>query len=382
MRMHGLWWKILLLLVLVGGGVFSALHWKGLHPSTAATKGQTELIQVQYAPGTGDTIDSLIREANKYLGQPDCSGAVPFLERVLLVRPDPNNEFTLGKCLMQAKRPADAKKRFEKAKAAGVTGDDLESWLKRATDLSKEDSGMAQVESAHFHLWVEGKASTWNAADTLLPALEKVYDRMTVTWNHYPKDKVPAVFYQSDQFRTRDLPDWTGALFDGKVRIPYNVLDKWPAKEQILTHEVAHAFVHDIAGVNIPTWLDEGIAQQLDGTAWDPAKLAALKLPPFTLLSGDFISHSDATEADRLYCTALGMFRILLRDGAHGDIGQVKDLLLSLREGVPFAEQLKNRMGLTTEDIFKKLGDELPPAPVAPASSSSPAPTSTQSSGA
>ena len=309
--------------------------------------------------GNNAVLDSLIREANGYLMIKDCKHALPIVNQALLIQSNAVGEYTAGKCAVQLNLGTEALKHLESAQKLGQNDPDFSNWLQKAQVLAHEDADMGQLESAHFHVWVEGNLHTWKASDTLFPELEKIYDGMCLAWDFYPANKLQAVLYESKQYQSRPLPDWTGALYDGKVRIPYNVLQNWPAHRNVLQHEVAHAFVHEITTARVDTWLDEGIAQHMDGTQFNPARLAAIGLAPLDTLAMDFVSHTDPTDAERLYVSSLGLFELLLQKGAHGNISEIKPLLTSLREGAPLAEQIKAHYGISLSELYQTLAEQV-----------------------
>lgn len=329
-------------------------------PSSAVPPVQTRgslLIQAPHAER--DSVDSLVREANGYLMVKDCRGAIPLLQRVMKIRPDAMGWVLLAKCQIQEHQGKEALDALQAAQKMGSQDPNIASLLEKAQQLAREDQEMGQMESPHFHLWVEGKGNTWQASDTLLTALEKIYDELCMAWNYYPEQKIPAVLYESGRYRSDGMPDWSGALFDGKVRIPYNIMQNWPQNRRVLVHEVSHAFVHGLVGRQVSPWLDEGLAQHFDGTTLRLERLASTGPAPLTSLSQDFLASANADQAEQVYITSLGMLEILLRDGARGNLAEIKALLQGLREGVPLNELLSTRFNMTLEQIHSKFADQV-----------------------
>src|SRR5262249_52993449 len=96
-----------------------------------------------------------------------------------------------------------------------------------------------------------------------------------------------------EQFRdiTR-APAWSRGRYDGRIRIPVAGAQEKPELfERVLTHELVHAVVAGIAPRGVPTWLNEGLAQLLDGTDPQQARqrLKAMgRSIPLTDLEGSF----------------------------------------------------------------------------------------------
>ena len=99
-------------------------------------------------------------------------------------------------------------------------------------------------------------------------------------------------------------PSWTGALNDGKLRIPLQGLDSVTSDlARILKHELAHSFVNQLSMRRCPTWLNEGIAQAMEPRSLAPlgAQLGELFKQegeiPLNVLEGSFASFSGAQAA-------------------------------------------------------------------------------------
>jgi hypothetical protein len=95
--------------------------------------------------------------------------------------------------------------------------------------------------------------------------------RIGDTLGEYPSRTIVAVLYTEKQFRdvTR-APEWAGGQYDGRIRIPVAGAGQQPELfERVMTHELTHAVIAGIVRREVPTWLNEGLAQLFDGS--DPA---------------------------------------------------------------------------------------------------------------
>lgn len=340
--------------------------WHRYQAPTKAIVGTNQLSITQGSVQGTDSVSQFIMQINDFLGRKDCDGAIPWLRRLLLARTyDASSAALLGKCLVQANLGQEALQWLKKAKELGLNDPELDAWITKAEALQRDESELHRMESTHFELFVEGGRS-FGAADTLLVALEEAYDQLSVAWGFYPEHKLPAVFFESKGFQgNEDLPDWTGALYDGRIRIPYNIMDGWPAKRKVVLHEMSHAFMRQLAGNHVPTWLDEGLAQHFDGTILGDSSLVGKEIPSVETLSGNFLSEVSAEQAYLLYQSSLAMTEVLLdRSKAMGGLGEIRNLLSSLSEGVPLSENLNSRFSITIEDLHaqgaSKLGLQLP----------------------
>jgi hypothetical protein len=232
-----------------------------------------------------------------------------------------------GQCLLREGKPELALQAFEAAQARGSVREQgvLHGLRERATKLAQENSRLGMLYSAHFELQVEEK--TFDQASRLLQALEEAYDSLCMVWSYYPRGPIRAVLYSDRIFQGSDsLPDWVGAVFNGKVRIPANIMQDWPRHRRVIAHEVAHAFHYEMAGQRaLPTWLDEGLAQDFDGTKLDVEWLSSQPVPSEEALQGSFMIVNDALAARGLYQHSLKRVRELLQEVGRDS---VKSMLL------------------------------------------------------
>jgi hypothetical protein len=100
-------------------------------------------------------------------------------------------------------------------------------------------------------------------ADTVLDAMEAAYNRVGYDLSHYPVTRIPVILYTRRDFRSvTSGPDWSGGLYDGKVRLPIGGAPEiTPMLRGVLFHEFTHVVVGELTKGNCPTWLNEGLAE-------------------------------------------------------------------------------------------------------------------------
>ena len=94
-------------------------------------------------------------------------------------------------------------------------------------------------------------------------------------------------------------PSWSGAVNDGKLRIPVQGVDSVTSDlAHVLKHELAHSFINQLTGGRCPQWLNEGVAQALEPKSVSSRgrRLAELFQTqheiPFNTLEGSFMRLS------------------------------------------------------------------------------------------
>lgn len=140
------------------------------------------------------------------------------------------------------------------------------------------EQGMGQEASGHFQLsFVEGERNAELAIE-ITEALEDVYAELGAELNFYPAVTVPVLLYTAKDFTdVTASPDWAGAVYDGKIRLPLrNVRHMTPRLKGLLYHEYAHVAVHYLANRRTPVWLNEGVAELAASQIRRP-KLSALQ---------------------------------------------------------------------------------------------------------
>lgn len=128
-----------------------------------------------------------------------------------------------------------------------------------------------------------------------------------------------AIFVHPDAASMRRatcVQDWAGAVFDGALETDAATATG-DAADRSLTHESFHAAIHP-AVPNVPTWLDEGLAQYVSGEE-GPAHLRSYELMlrehtwiPFASMNDAFLVIDDSSDAGLAYHQALLMVRWLV----------------------------------------------------------------------
>src|SRR5216117_3378249 len=166
-------------------------------------------------------------------------------------------------------------------------------------------------------------------------------DTLEDLYNHLSRDLTSlapatvAVILYPDQiyFDITQAPSWTGAVFDGKIRVPTRgltgVTDRLRA---ILAHELAHSFIASLPGRGSPIWFQEGVAQLQEGKSAANARklLAQLQrenhLTPLKNLRDSFMGLSPDT-AGIAYAESLSAVEYLASQFGRPAIRNLLDLM-------------------------------------------------------
>ena len=138
--------------------------------------------------------------------------------------------------------------------------------LDKATRDMQEEANYRENETAHFILRYNGDATPQLAAD-ILRALEDDFSDISNQLEYTPPEAISVVLYTNQEFTDiTQAPNWVGALNDGRIRIPVDGLGTvTDALAHVLKHELTHSFLTQKTRGRCPVWLQEGIAQYMEG---------------------------------------------------------------------------------------------------------------------
>lgn len=218
------------------------------------------------------------------------------------------------------------------------------------------------VAPAQFRIRYEGSMKE-SMGMAVLKLLSEAHTEYAKRLGFRPQHPINVVLQTGASFRDRTrAPEWAGGWNDGTIQVPVLGLDAAnPRLERLLRHELAHSFVASRTGNNCPTWLQEGIAQWLEGgdPGREDAVLAPLarggRLPSLLTLEGPFRRLSEA-EATNAYATSLAAVAHILR--TRGEAGLLR-LVEALGERLPSEEALPVSLAISYPQLQKELEDHL-----------------------
>ena len=210
------------------------------------------------------------------------------------------------------------------------------------------------VSSARFRIRFDGAADE-PLGLAVLNVLDEAWEDHEGRLGFAPDLPVTVVLQTAKAFQdTTRAPGWAAAWNDGTIRVPVMGLDRPTATlVRVLRHEVGHSFVAARTGANCPTWLQEGLAQWLEGGDPDreDASLASLSrgasLPRLDSLEEPFMDLPEA-RAQVAYAESLSAVAYILKH--HGEDG-LRRLIAALATGLKTAEALPAAIGLSYADL-------------------------------
>jgi tetratricopeptide (TPR) repeat protein len=201
-----------------------------------------------------------------------------------------------------------------------------------------------------FRLRYEGGANEALGAEALR-ILGAAHTEFEKRLGFSPDVPIDVVLHGAKAVQDPRAPTWAaGWSAEGAIQLPVLGLEKPDAAfARILRHELAHSFVTWRTGNNCPTWLQEGIAQWLEGG--DPGRndpgLAALaradQVPALVSLEGPFHAMPEA-QAQVAYASSLSAVAHVMRKRGEGGVVR---LVSALGDKLPSEEALPVALALS-----------------------------------
>jgi tetratricopeptide (TPR) repeat protein len=208
---------------------------------------------------------------------------------------------------------------------------EVEGALAKAERDKQEEENYREGVTAHFALKYSGSAAP-DLARGILRTLEQDFDDIQSLLDFTPPDSIAVILYTNQAFAdiTR-APSWAGAINDGRIRIPVQGLSEvTPDLARVLRHELTHSFVGQKTHMRAPTWVQEGVAQYIEGrrsaaSAGTLLNVAGQGLPPrLEMLEGSWMGLS-GDSASLAYSWSLAAIESIVAEGGMADVSRLLD---------------------------------------------------------
>lgn len=220
-----------------------------------------------------------------------------------------------------------------------------------ATKVRRElnvEQSMDKGYSSRFVISYDAEVRSHLAGD-ILSALEDAYNTVGRDLSLFPAMRIPVILYTRQDYRTvTSGPDWSGGLYDGKIRLPVGGADQLSDQlKGVLYHEYTHVVIQEITHGNCPTWLNEGLAElegrkifnQPIGELGKAAKQS--RYIPFNRLEKGFADLT-AREASLAYQQSYALVNFMVSSYGWPKVGEI---LSGLGRGMTIAAAVKHALG-------------------------------------
>jgi len=189
--------------------------------------------------------------------------------------------------------------------------------------------------------------------------LRQSYRAVSQDLGYYLDFKTVVVLYnEADYRKIASIPHWSGALFDGKIRLPvYDAKITRKQLHKLIQHEVTHVFVTELSNNLCPVWLHEGLAQYEENKIV-PVDLRLVKLAVKTdalkradeLEKGVYQTQNEV-EALLYYAQSFLLTKSLIEKYR---FYKLKELFEKIAARRPFREAFKKTYRISFEDFVDK----------------------------
>jgi tetratricopeptide (TPR) repeat protein len=225
--------------------------------------------------------------------------AISYAERASRIAPDsPDVLDVLGYAQFAADRTRDAIRTWKRSLELRPDGMVRQMLAKAERDQAAE-ADFTQRESSHFTLRYEGQQTSEALRRQITATLESEYEDLVRELGVAPRASIAVILYTGQAFfDVTQAPSWSGAVNDGKLRIPVEgVSSVTPELARVLKHELAHSFINQVSNGRCPQWLHEGIAQAVEPKSLSNGRrlselFQAQREIPFNALEGSFMRFS------------------------------------------------------------------------------------------
>jgi tetratricopeptide (TPR) repeat protein len=271
----------------------------------------------------------LMNAAYLHLKRSEYTQSLEYLDRARRVAPeDPDVAKLTGWAYFGLNKMDQAVAEWQQALALRPDAE-VEAALKKALRDKEEEAQYKENESRHFTLRYSGASEPALARD-VLRTLEHHFDAGERELSYAPPDSIGVILYTQQAFADiTQAPAWVGALNDGRIRVPVQGLSTvTPELSRVLKHELTHSFIQQKTRGRAPTWIQEGLAQWMEGKRSDANAAALIRMASSAPeraaahFEGDWMKMS-SDEVGLAYAWALANVECILHSGGMTDLDRI-----------------------------------------------------------
>jgi tetratricopeptide (TPR) repeat protein len=292
---------------------------------------EDERSALEYAP---DQPPILMNVAYLFLRNSQFKDSLDYLDRARRITPnDPDIAKLAGWAYWGLNKPDQAVAEWKRALELRPDDAEVKAALEKAQRDKQEEENYKENESAHFTLRYNGAAQP-ELARQVLRTLEGHFTDIESALNYSPPNPIGVILYTQQAFQDiTQAPGWVAGLNDGRIRIPVQGLtDMTQDLSRVLRHELTHSFIQQKTRANAPTWLQEGVAQWIEGkrsgtTAPILVQLYdAKQITSLGQLEGSWMGLP-ADSASVAYAWGLANIECIIETDGIGDVQRILDRL-------------------------------------------------------
>ena len=296
-----------------------------------------------------DKHEALIAETNECLDMAEWNCAEKNVRALLKESPDDQNlQLHLAGILYEQERYEEC---IAYIQSRNFTNADFDFLKQKSESLIREMQELQLERSMHFRVEFEGRPARKDIMEALA-VLEVAYDSLCHLFDFRPENKMHLVLYESSQYQgVGPRPEWVGAVFDGKLRIPVNVMAYREIYRPMFFHELTHAFVRAMTRYHVPLWVNEGIAQVIDASRTGMQRPEG-GAPSIEALTTPFVNENSTAVAVKLYWYSQAMVERLL--ARNSSLIHFRDFIQNMRS-LGDDKALQKYYGVTVQQLLDEV---------------------------
>jgi len=275
----------------------------------------------------------LLQAGYLHLRRSEYSSALELLDRAKRIEPDsPDAAKLSGWAYYGLNRVNEAVTEWKRSLAL-KPDPEVQKALEKAERDAAEEANYREGETPHFRLRYNGDAAP-ELAREVLKTLESEFEEISTTLNYVPPEPIGVILYTNQTYTDiTKAPSWSGALNDGRIRVPVEgLVSMTDDLARVLKHELTHSFVGQKTQGHCPVWLQEGLAQYMEGkrsrTNAGTLYTAYQNHMEFSLASyeNSWLNLPKDIAANA-YAWSLATVEAMLTEGTMDDMGKILDRL-------------------------------------------------------
>ncbi len=283
-----------------------------------------------------------------YYGLRETELASGYIEEAISLAPqDPELHFLKSLFLYRLEDLEEALREIELAVKLGSGNAKYQQLSDNIKKEARVEKDFKVIESPRFVVKFDHSQGYPLAVEALKMA-ELAHQHLSLNFGLFPKERVTIILYFRPDFEmVTNGPSWSGAIYNGKIRIPVNRQNfSSQTLAKVIFHEYTHAVLHQYSRRGIPTWFNEGLAQVVEGIRLKDIEDGS-RLADLSSLEGSFLAF-DKDRANLAYKTSAAAIHYIIRQ--HGPRA-IEELVQSFAEVKVPDEAFKEVLGLSYNDL-------------------------------
>ena len=276
--------------------------------------------------------------------------------------PDPQIHLTLGKHFARLGNFDEARYHLQIGREHLPNAPETKDLTRRLEQEQSLATAFETETGIHFVVRYEADLERDDALTTL-DQLEDAYLAVGELLGHFPRERTRVLLCRKHSTAgVPEIPDWAGGMYDGTIRIPVTTspVDKDWVRAAVF-HEYTHHVVDLLTHGACPTWLNEGLAQFMEGRSLEEARSVlrnnrTYPLLPLDQLHGTFADSRSRAEAAVKYAQALiGVSILMENEGPYA----VKTVLQKLGRDIPVEQALQTGAAVSLTELHDRIRQSL-----------------------